>query len=113
MSGLYGGDLRQEFIEKINIPLIKKPFTVVQLLNFISSNKNTRVTLKSDAVCEFIEKCEFFNNVDILSDTMIKAWKSMFCLNLKKSNRCKRKQFVLQTGNKPDKDLTPTGIKMK
>jgi len=59
--------------------------------------------------CELLNNCGFFLNFKGNSDAINKGWIRMYCENLEKSNKCKRKEIRKKTGKPPADNMSPTG----
>ena len=59
--------------------------------------------------CEKLEGCGFFNNFKGNSEASKRGLCLLYCHDKKKSEKCKRKQFKLKTGNPPADNMAPSG----
>jgi len=57
-------------------------------------------------LCELIDKCKFFNNLQ--TDAVRRGWALWYCKNTSKFGKCERKKVRL-AGKTPKDDMTPTG----
>ncbi|PIE97771.1 MAG: hypothetical protein CR988_06340 [Treponema sp.] len=60
--------------------------------------------------CENLEKCPFFLSFAGNSEVVKNGWISLFCNDIEKSKRCKRKQYRITNNAMPPVSMTPTGV---
>ncbi len=89
------------------LPFLQKPYTEKDLLIVIKKGLWADVDVSD--YCELYEICEFLNQLPPEQEYLNEGWKRMFCRNVLKSERCKRKIHFFEEGKQPDPRMTPTG----
>jgi len=56
-----------------------------------------------------LEKCDFFKHYKTNAEVVKLGWIRMYCESHEKSENCKRKQILKETGENPKENLSPTG----
>ncbi len=106
-SGFVGEDEKLDLIESLQVPLLLKPYTIKEMLVALKQSQKSDIDLED--YCELYEICNFINPKNPEQHQIIDGWKRMFCKNLVKSERCKRKKYFFETGKQPEPNMTPTG----